>query len=213
MPKQSFAHVTSWVFDLDNTLYGRDAGIFKQIERRMTAFVARELAIDETAAAALRHKYWRAYGTTLAGMMAMHGTDPDPYLVEVHDIDLSSIAPDQALADAINSLPGQKIVFTNGSRQHGLNICTARGLNGCFDAIYGIEDADYLPKPAALAYAKIFESARLDATTSAMFEDDAVNLIVPHSLGMRTILVGPKETADHIHHHTDDLTDFLTQLA
>ena len=31
-----FRHVRSWIFDLDNTLYRADNGIFAQIEARMT---------------------------------------------------------------------------------------------------------------------------------------------------------------------------------
>ena len=47
-----------------------------------------------------------------------------------------------------------------------------------------------------------------------MFEDDPRNLMVPHLMGMRTVLVGPEALAqDHIHHHTDDLAAFLARLA
>ncbi len=212
MPKSHFDAVTSWVFDLDNTLYSRDAGLFIQIERKMTAFVARELNITEPAASALRHKYWRRYGTTLAGMMHMHGTDPGPYLREVHDIDLSDLPADPTLAAAIGRLPGRRIVFTNGSRQHGENICSALGLLPVLNAIYGIEDATYTPKPDAAAFARVFSLDGLDPSKAAMFEDDAVNLRVPYRLGMRTVLVGSSETGDHIDHRTENLAGFLTQV-
>ena len=46
-----------------------------------------------------------------------------------------------------------------------------------------------------------------------MFEDDTRNLVVPHDLGMRTVHVAPEPLpAPHIHHHTDDLADFLQRL-
>ena len=38
-----FAHVNSWVFDLDNTLYPPALRLFDQIEARMTAYVMRAL--------------------------------------------------------------------------------------------------------------------------------------------------------------------------
>jgi putative hydrolase of the HAD superfamily len=46
-----------------------------------------------------------------------------------------------------------------------------------------------------------------------MFEDDIRNLAAPHAMGMRTVHVAPEsEHHDHIHHHTNDLTAFLSQL-
>ena len=59
---------------------------------------------------------------------------------------------------------------------------------------------------------------------SALFEDIARNLVVPHDLGMRTVLVVPR-TIDpfreafeqeavrepHIDYITDDLADFLAE--
>lgn len=212
MAKTAFAQVNAWVFDLDNTLYPPEAGLFRQIEQKMTAFVARELALSAADASALRHKYWRAYGTTLAGMMREHGTEPDAYLRDVHDIDFGAITPDRVLARAITRLPGRKIVFTNASRLHGVNVCAALGLSAAFDAIYGIEDAAYTPKPEPCAFAKIFARDGLRPECAAMFDDDSVNLLVPHQLRMRTVLVGPAVIAEHIHHQTRDLAGFLTQM-
>ena len=34
-----FAHVTDWVFDLDNTLYPHHSNLFSQIDVKMTAYV------------------------------------------------------------------------------------------------------------------------------------------------------------------------------
>ncbi len=212
MPKSSFAHVTDWVFDLDNTLYSPDAGLFVQVEHKMTAYVVRELGLPETTASALRHEYWRTYGTTLAGLMREHGVAPGPYLAEVHDIDYSILPQNPALGAAITALPGRKIVFTNGPRSHAEKACAASGLHGCFEKIYGIEDAGFVPKPNAGAFAQVFRLDGLAPHAAAMFEDDALNLRVPHQLGMRTVLVGPGELADHVHHRTDDLAGFLTQL-
>ena len=87
MPRAFFAHVETWVFDLDNTLYPPAARLFDQIERRMTAYVMRRLGVEAAEADALRDSYWRNHGTTLAGLMREHGVDPAPYLAEVHDVD------------------------------------------------------------------------------------------------------------------------------
>ena len=213
MPKDAFAPVRTWVFDLDNTLYPPEVRLFDQIEERMVAYVMRVTGTDAAEANRLRKGYWQAYGTTLAGMMAHHGIDPEPYLVEVHDIDFSVLPRDPALGAAIAALPGRRIVYTNGSAPYARQVIAARGLEGLFDAVYGVEHAGYHPKPRAEAFGRVFALDGLDPRGAAMFEDDPRNLAVPHDLGMRTVLVGPERIeAAHIHHHTEDLADFLSRL-
>lgn len=212
-PMQKLDHVTHWVFDLDNTLYPPSARLFDQIEARMTDWVMRELGLARDAADRLRAKYWATYGTTLSGLMREHGLDPAPYLTHVHDISLAALVPDAALAQAIRALPGRKIVYTNGSRQHAERVTEARGLGGLFDAMYGIEDAGFLPKPECGAFETVFQAAGVDPAQAAMFEDDARNLAVPHVLGMACVHVHPeRHVAEHIHHHAPDLGAFLSQL-
>jgi putative hydrolase of the HAD superfamily len=211
--KPQFHAVQAWVFDLDNTLYSPAVRLFDQIDQRMTAFVMRMLGLPQDQADRLRHDYWRTYGTTLAGLMENHGIDPAPYLVEVHDIDFSVLTADAELRAGIAALPGRRIVYTNGSAPYARRVITARGLDGLFDAVYGVEDAGFHPKPRAEAFAKVFGIDGLDPARAAMFEDDPRNLAVPHDLGMRTVHVAPEaEPAVHIHHHTDDLAAFLHRL-
>jgi putative hydrolase of the HAD superfamily len=211
--KTRFQPVQTWVFDLDNTLYSPQARLFDQIDKRMTSFVMRNLNLPQDQADRLRHEYWRTYGTTLAGLMTHHGIDPDPYLIEVHDIDFSVLTPDADLRAGIAALPGRRIVYTNGSSPYARRVIAARGLEGLFDAVYGVEDAGFHPKPQPQAFAAIFGIDGLDPARAAMFEDDPRNLRVPHDLGMRTVHVAPEaDPADHIHFHTDDLTAFLHRL-
>lgn len=213
MPDETFARVTTWVFDLDNTLYPPHMRLFDQIEVRMTDWVMQALQVDRARADHLRAHYWATYGTTLAGLMTEHGVDPGPYLTDVHDIDFSILTPDPALSDAIAALPGRKIIYTNGCKPYAEKVVAARGLAGRFDAIYGVEHAQFHPKPAAQAFATVFGLDGLDPATAAMFEDDSRNLVVPHTLGMQTVHVAPlAEPAPHIHHHTDDLAGFLARL-
>jgi putative hydrolase of the HAD superfamily len=205
--------VTEWVFDLDNTLYPPQMRLFDQIEVLMTDYVVQAIGVDRVEADRLRSHYWRAYGTTLAGLMAEHDLDPDPYLHAVHQVDLSHMAPDAELADHIRALPGRRIVYTNGSAPYAERVLAARGLSGLFDAIYGVEHAGYRPKPEQAAFEAIFAQDGIDAQKAAMFEDDPRNLAAPHAMGMRTVHVAPEpHRADHIHHHTDDLTSFLARL-
>jgi len=213
MIRQRFSHITTWVFDLDNTLYPPSANLFEQIEKRMTAWVMEALGVDHAEADRLRHHYWRKYGTTLAGLMAEHGVDPGPYLQEVHDISFAPLRPDPDLAARIGDLPGRRIVYTNATVPYAERVIEARGLSGLFDAIYGVEEARFHPKPAREAFETVFAADGLDPLAAAMFEDDPRNLAVPHAMGMRTVHVAPEAAPqDHIHYHTDNLPGFLSQV-
>ena len=213
MVRPAFTHVTQWVFDLDNTLYPQHMRLFDQIEVLMTDYVVRTIGVTRSEADRLRDHYWRKYGTTLAGLMAEHDIDPDPYLHAVHQVDMSRMEPDTELANHIRALPGRCIVYTNGSAPYAERVLTARGLDELFDAVYGVEHADYRPKPEKAAFEAIFAQDGIETRNAAMFEDDPRNLAVPHEMGMRTVHVAPDpHEADHIHHHTDDLTAFLARL-
>jgi len=213
MPADQFSHVETWVFDLDNTLYPPEMSLFDQVNARMTSYVMDALGIDAEAADTLRHSYWKAHGTTLAGLMDNHGLHPDPYLEAVHDIDFSVLVADPDLAQRIDALPGRKIIYTNGTAPYARQVIKARGLDGLFDAIYGVEHAGYRPKPEVRAFEAVFRQDGLSPERAAMFEDDTRNLRVPHAMGLRTVHVAPApDPADHVHFHTDDLAAFLGQL-
>lgn len=218
-----FRHVTTWIFDLDNTLYAPEMRLFDQIEKRMTAYVMRELRVTRAEADHLRDHYWRQHGTTLSGLMAEHHIDPMPYLHEVHDIDFSHLTPAPELAALIAALPGRKIVHTNGDVAYAARVLNGRGL-AVFDEVHGIDSLGFLPKPDPRAYAAVMQAGRFQPETAAMFEDDPRNLAVPHALGMRTILVGAgragpdalaqdHDPGPHVHHRTRDLSAFLRTLA
>ena len=213
MVKSAFQHVTTWVFDLDNTLYPPRHRLFDQIEVKMTAWVMRALNVGQTEANRLRQHYWDTYGTTLAGLMREHDVDPAPYLTEVHEIDFSGLPADPVLAARISALPGRRIVYTNACVPYAHRVLAARGFDGLFDAVYGVENASFRPKPEHAAFAQVFAADGLDPTRAAMFEDDPRNLTAPHAMGMQTVLVTPKPLkARHIHHHTDDLAGFLARV-
>lgn len=218
-----FAHVTEWVFDLDNTLYPRHTDLFSQIDKKMTQFVRELLDLEHDAARALQKKYYREHGTTLQGLMLHHGIDPNDFLEKVHDIDYSWVKPDPELGNAIRALPGRKFIFTNGDTPHAERTAAALGILDHFDEIFDIVAADLKPKPAPETYDRFLAKHGVHSDRAAMFEDLPRNLVAPHQLGMRTVLIVPRninvvldevwehegKDGDHIHHITDDLTAFL----
>ncbi|MGR3502792.1 pyrimidine 5'-nucleotidase [Pseudaestuariivita sp.] len=211
--KPPFDRVTTWVFDLDNTLYPPRMRLFDQIERRMTDFIMRELGIAEAAASELRQMYWDKHGTTLAGLMAEHGTDAMTFLHDVHDIDFSVLEPDPLLTAQITALPGRKIVYTNGDAKYADRVLAARGLEGVMNAVYGVEHAGFIPKPARAAFDTVFGLDGFDPSAAVMFEDEARNLKAPHEMGLVTVHIAPAPVeASYIDLHAADLSECLTSL-
>ena len=66
------------------------------------------------------------------------------------------------------------------------------GLTTHFEAVFDIIAAELEPKPALQTYEKFLRDHAVDPSKSAMFEDLARNLVVPHQLGMTTVLVVPQ---------------------
>jgi putative hydrolase of the HAD superfamily len=223
--KSDFAHVTEWVFDLDNTLYPHHVDLFAQIDKNMTAYVSQLLGLEYDDARALQKKYYHEHGTTLAGLMHHHGVDPHNFLDAAHAIDYSPVLADPDLTDAIKALPGRKFIFTNGTVKHAEAAARALGILDHFEDIFDIVAADFVPKPAGATYDKFASLHRVDTKRAAMFEDLPRNLIVPRLLGMKTILIQPLPgfkalerweeydgDDDNIDYATDRLADFLKAI-
>ncbi len=168
-----FRHVTDWIFDLDNTLYRADNGIFAQIESRMTDYVERHLRLPRDQARAVQKDLYRQYGTTLNGLMREHDCDAEAYLAYVHDIDLGDLAPDARLTAALARLPGRRFIFTNGCANHAARILDRIGLAGSFDAVWDIRTMKFSPKPMPQAYAGVMATGGVDGHKAAMFDDIA----------------------------------------
>ena len=95
------------LFDLDNTLYPRDAGIMDQIRERMLRYICRNLDLSRAQADVLRREYFEAYGTTMRGLQINHNIDPDEFLPFVHDIPLADyIQPNPTLDAILDGLEG-----------------------------------------------------------------------------------------------------------
>jgi putative hydrolase of the HAD superfamily len=222
-----FDHVEAWVFDLDNTLYPADCNLFAQIDRRMGEFIVNSFGMPLAEAQALRKHYYYEHGTTLAGLVRLHGVSPDLFLDYVHDIDLAAVSPSPDLAATLAALPGRKFIFTNGSRKHAEAVAARLGIVGQFEDICDIHALDYIyPKPMREAYERFVKAHGVVAQEAAMFDDLPHNLETAHLIGMTTVLVhgvtehpehqaiaGWANTPAHIHHRTDSLAPFLAAVA
>ncbi len=222
--RDAFAHVTDWVFDLDNTLYPRECNLFAQIDLKISDYMMAATGLPYDAARALQKTYYREHGTSLHGLMLHHQVDPEHFLKTVHDIDYSGVPAHPGLAEALQALPGRKFILTNGDVGHATHVLEKVGAAGMFVDIFDIKAMSYRPKPLPEAYEAFFALHGIDATKAAMFDDLDKNLLVPHERGMRTVQVVAAEDfahaqveswelgrsgGAHVHHVTDDLAGFL----
>jgi len=224
---RGFSHVDTWVFDLDNTLYPRHLNLWQQVDERIRDYVAKFLDVGREEAFRVQKDYYRRYGTTMRGLMAEHGLNPDDFLDFVHEIDHSPLEPDAALGAAIEALPGRKLILTNGTRKHADAVTRRLAIDHHFEGVFDIVAAELEPKPAPQTYDRFLAAHGVDPSSAAMFEDLARNLAVPHALGMTTVLVVPPGTREvfreswemegpgepHVDHVTDDLAEFLQSIA
>lgn len=221
-----FDAVRDWVFDLDNTLYPHQSNLFSQIDVKMTAYVSQLLNMSRDDARVLQKKLYKDYGTTLNGLMELHGIDADDFLQKVHDIDYTWVAPNPSLGEAIKALPGRKFIFTNGDRGHAERTARQLGILDNFDDIFDIVAAGLTPKPARATYERFVELHKVTGPNAVMFEDLARNLAVPKALGMTTVLIVPRnfeptfserwerdvDFEDDVDFVTDDLEAFLRRV-
>ena len=224
---RGFNQVETWVFDLDNTLYPHHLNLWQQVDDRIRAFIADFLKVPPDEAFRVQKDYYRRYGTTMRGLMTEHELDPDVYLDFVHRIDHSPLEPNPALGAALAQLPGRKLILTNGTRKHAEAVMARLAVREHFEDVFDIIAAELEPKPRPQNYDRFLAAHGVAPDRTAMFEDLARNLAVPHALGMTTVLVVPEHTREvfreswelegrdepHVDYVTDDLTGFLERLA
>ena len=169
--------ISTWIFDLDNTLYAADSGVFQQVHKLMGEFISKNLNMDMTEAKKVQAKYYKQHGTTLRGLMDNHGIDPDYFLDEVHRLDYSIVSSNEILNQELYKLDGRKIIYTNANKKHAIDVLDRIGLSNFFDEIFDIKMANYIPKPELKPYEQLINLFNIDAESSAMFDDIAKNLV------------------------------------
>lgn len=215
-----FAHIRTWVFDLDNTLYPQRSNLFPQVEQRIGAYVARHLGVGPDEAYRIQKALFRDHGTTMRGLTVEHGADPHDFLAYVHDIDYSRLPPNPILDRLLDALPGDKLVYTNGSTAHARNVLGRLGVGRHFTGIFDIVDAQFRPKPDPAPFDALVARHGFDPCAAVMVEDLARNLKPAATLGMTTVWLrhdgpdwqrpGPGDA--FVHHVIDDLDRWLAEL-
>jgi putative hydrolase of the HAD superfamily len=179
-------------FDLDDTLYSSENGLWNAIKERMNIYMRDRLKKPAEEISRLRKHYFETYGTTLKGLQIHYQVDPTEFLGFVHDLPLEVyLQPDPHLFQLLKSLPQRKWIFTNADAAHASRVLERLGLSVCFDGIIDVCALDYQCKPGISAYRKALEISGGAAPSHCVFFDDSPrNLDPARELGFFTVLVG-----------------------
>ena len=180
----------NWIFDLDNTMYDINLGLFKKISNRITEFIMSKYSLDIDQAKKIQKEYYLKYGLTLRGLIVEKKLEPEEFLDYVHDVEHPELEKNDQLISKIRILEGKKIIFTNATSKHAKKILKILELEHDFDQIIDIKDLEYIPKPDKRSYKKLLECLNLNKENldkTIFFEDTVKNLIPAKELGITTV--------------------------
>jgi pyrimidine 5'-nucleotidase len=201
-------------FDLDDTLYANNNGLWNAIRDRMNDYMLKMLHMEPDEISALRHHYYITYGTTLRGLQLHHSVSADDYLAYVHDLPLDQyIQLDPELRKMLDSLPQRKFVFTNADAGHAGRILSILGIQGCFEGIIDIYALEFHCKPEPEAYQIAADIAgESDPKGCLLLDDSPRNLAGARDFGFTTVLVGNHSTEHHIDYSISSLKELPLKL-
>ena len=211
--------IKCWIFDLDNTLYSGKTRVFEQVDKKMSKYISEKLNVNVVEAKKIQKNYFYEYNTTLNGMINNHKIDANEFLEFVHDVNIDFLKKDSLLNEELMKLDGKKIIFTNSSRKHAMNVIRKIGIDQHFDDIFDIVDSEFVPKPDIVSYKKLVEKHKIDPKLCVFIEDIARNLKPAYEMGMKTIWIENDEPwarkfsdSDFINYKTNNLPEFLKQI-
>lgn len=203
-------------FDLDETLYPPSSGLMEAINERIKLYMVRKLGFDPAEVEKIRQKYYVLYGTSLRGLMVEYGIDPDDYLRFVHDVPLDRYLShdNQPLREALSRIPLEKVIFTNASREHAINVLNYLGLAELFSRIVDIRDLNFVCKPHPEAYERFLEIMGVKGEECILVDDTPRNLVAAKAFGIITVLVNgqPQEGVDFVIKHPAEIEKVIQEL-
>jgi len=217
-----------WLFDYDLTLYGEEERyVINSLDHRISLFVQKTIGSDFETAHRIRTEYLERFGTTLAGLMAMNGTDPDEFFDFIHEPEyLVYPKPAPEKLTFLQNLQGPRYVFTNGRGDWSRAGMAHMGIAPAIDGVFDLKMMDWVGKPHESAYEKVERwlarvlpercsampgwecSMPSDPREIVLLEDSLRNLEPAHRRGWTTVLVNPQvQTPDWVDLHVPHLLD------
>ena len=185
---------TTIFFDLDDTLYSHESGLWEAIRNRICLFMHEQLGMSWDVIPATRDEYFKTYGTTLRGIQAHYDVDENIYHAYVHQIPLEDyIAPDPNLTSLLQHLPQRKIIFTSADAAHAERVLAHMQIRNYFEKVIDIYALEPHAKPQTEAFQRALELVgESDPHTCVMIDDLPRTTRAAHDFGMFSILKGNK---------------------
>ncbi len=205
---------TTLFFDLDDTLYPPENGLWPAIGRLMDQYMLERMSLSVEEVPILRRKYYEEYGTTLRGLQLHHQIDSEDFLEYVHDLPVEAIVqPDPILHRLLKEIPQPKYIFTNANEEHAQRVLVALGVERCFTDVIDVRDMDFNCKPNVAAYQTALEIAGENDPRRCIYIDDSPRNLAPaFEMGFFTILIGSNEAHTVAHRWLPRLHDLPAVL-
>jgi putative hydrolase of the HAD superfamily len=184
------------LFDLDNTLYPQDSGLWEEIGRRISVYMTERLGYRPEEVHERRDLYHRTFGTTLNALRHYYGIKADDFLKFVHDIPLENhIQPDPRVNRLLGEIPLRKVIYTNADAAHAARVLEYLGIAHHFEQIIDILTLDFVNKPDVGSYRRALDLIGADPRECVFIEDSLTNLLPAREMGMVTVFIGLEEDA------------------
>lgn len=206
--------ITTFLVDLDDTLYPPSSGIWDLIGERIELFIHDRLGLAWEEIPALRKDFFNKYGTTMRGLVVNYAIDPEDYLKFVHEVPIEDlIGPDPQLTAVLSSFPQNKVIFTNADERHARRVLRALQLEPVFDQIIDVRQVTPFCKPQPEAYLLALKLAGEALPQNCLVVDDAPrNLSAAAALGFPTVLVGPAQAGPGINYTIPTLKELASVM-
>ena len=182
-----------WLFDLDNTLHNASFAAFRMIDRSMTDYICRELAVDEHEADRLRRHYWDRYGATLLGLMRHHAVKAPHFLHHTHVLPglEGRLRAHPHDVHALARLRGPKFILTNAPKAYAERVLAGLGMARLFNGVIAIEQMTMFgqlrPKPDTRMLRAVAVRLKVAPQRCVLVEDTLGHQKAARRVGMKTV--------------------------
>lgn len=212
-----FDHITTWIFDMDETLYPHQTGEtpVKGQSGKAVKLLAAHNNLPEEQVQAQLDALAKTHGDAFAAIRKILPFPFDAWYKQLKDEGLyAAIEPCPEVPELLEQMKQPKILFTNGGNGHVDHVFEQCGFKrDWFDQIITNETHDVLPKPATESYEAVLAAIGTSAHTCAFVEDKVLNLEPAKKLGMTTIQVNtPQSEASYIDLYYAEIKQLLRDI-
>ncbi|MBI9052026.1 MAG: pyrimidine 5'-nucleotidase [Anaerolineaceae bacterium] len=188
------------LFDLDDTLYSGDSGLWIAIKENIYHFMIQKLGIPADEVHELRETLFKKYGTTFKGLSMSYEFEKQDYMDFVHNVPLEDyISKNVALRNMLVKYPVKKYIFTNADANHARRVTDILGVRDLFEKQI-IDVLDMFPycKPMPEAFEHVRSQTGNYKPDEIVFVDDSMpNIETAHKLGFQVVWMNRNKDGKH----------------